>query len=281
MVKPNCRTDSPTYQKGYQQALEDFAVAPLLTYLKTYSAADFHAAWMNLTQPELESLATILIRELTTNLKGKAIAGYLNAIRHGSTDIPSSLVHLAFPSPSIDLPANFPDVQIPRYLYGDKLRWIPESDSQDNPKSKIQNPMTGVLQLGDSTALLPTTVLGRGAISSGSTNSPPVPLGQLPIQLGRTTSNPWRMPHEAPSSHRTRTNPDRPLRLLSTGDDSATVLHQMASESRGNCLHLLSFHVYRPRLVQKRRQLPPCQSNRYAPSGTDGLSIGALRGHSS
>jgi hypothetical protein len=140
MVKPSCRTDSPTYQKGYQQALEDFAVAPLLTYLKTYSAADFHAAWMNLTQPELESLATILIRELTTNLKGKAIAGYLNAIRHGSTDIPSSLVHLAFPSPSIDLPANFPDVQIPRYLYGDKLRWIPDSDSQDNPKSKIQNP---------------------------------------------------------------------------------------------------------------------------------------------
>jgi len=140
MVKPNCRTDSPTYQKGYQQALEDFAVAPLLTYLKTYSADDFHAAWMNLTQPELESLATILIRELTTNIKGKAIcasqqrfaiAGYLNAIRHGSTDIPSSLVHLAFPSPSIDLPANFPDVQTPRYLYGDKLRWIPEGDKTD------------------------------------------------------------------------------------------------------------------------------------------------------
>jgi hypothetical protein len=92
---------------------------------------DFDAAWMNLTQPELESLAVILIRELTANLKGKAIAGYLNAMRHGSTDIPPSLVHLVFPPPSIDLPAHFPDVQTPRYLYGDKLRWISEGDKTD------------------------------------------------------------------------------------------------------------------------------------------------------
>lgn len=120
-----------TYQKGYQQALEDFAIAHLLSRLKTYSDADFDAAWMNLTQSELESLAAILIRQLTSNLKGKAIAGYLNAIRHGSTDIPPSLVHLVFPPPSIDLPANFPNVQTPRYLYGDKLRWISEGDKTD------------------------------------------------------------------------------------------------------------------------------------------------------
>ncbi|HEY9895219.1 MAG TPA: hypothetical protein V6D34_07405, partial [Candidatus Sericytochromatia bacterium] len=101
MVKPSCRTDSPTYQKGYQQALEDFAIAPLLTRLKIYSDADFDAAWMNLTQPELESLAAILIRELTTNLNGKVIADYLNAIRQGSSNIPLNLVHLVFPPPSI------------------------------------------------------------------------------------------------------------------------------------------------------------------------------------
>jgi hypothetical protein len=87
MVKPSCRTDSPIYQKGYQQALEDFAIANFLTQLKTYSDADFDAAWMNLTQPELESLAVILIRQLTVNLKGKVIAGYLNAMRHSSTNI--------------------------------------------------------------------------------------------------------------------------------------------------------------------------------------------------
>jgi len=140
MVKPSCRTDSPTYHKGYQQALEDFAIPKLLTRLKTYSDADFDAAWMNLTQSELESLAAILIRELTANLKGKAIcasqqrfaiAAYLNAIRYGSTDTPLNLVHQVFPPPSIDLPANFPNVQTPRYLYGDKLHWIPEGDKTD------------------------------------------------------------------------------------------------------------------------------------------------------
>jgi len=132
MVKPSYRTDSLCiYQKGYQQALEDFVIPNLLTHLKTYSDADFDAAWMNLTQPELESLAAILIRELTANLNGKVIAGFLNALRHGSTDTPPSLVHLVFPPPSIDLPANFPNVQTPRYLYGDKLRWIPDSDKTD------------------------------------------------------------------------------------------------------------------------------------------------------
>ena len=131
MVKPSCRTDSPSYQKGYQQALEDFALAPLITHLKTYSDADFDAGWMNLTQPELESRRAIFIRQLTANLKGKAIAGYLNAMLKGSTNLPPSLVHRAFGSPSIDLPANFPDVQTPRYLYGDKLRWIPDGDKTD------------------------------------------------------------------------------------------------------------------------------------------------------
>jgi hypothetical protein len=107
MVKPSYRTDSLCDRyRGYQQALEDFAIPNLLTRLKTYSDADFDAAWMNLTQPELESLAAILIRQLTANLKGKAIAGYLNAIRHGSTDIPSSLVHLVFPPPSKRSPSS-------------------------------------------------------------------------------------------------------------------------------------------------------------------------------
>ncbi|MFB2976460.1 hypothetical protein [Microseira sp. BLCC-F43] len=64
-----------SYLEGYQQALEDFAIANLLTQLQTYSNADFDAAWMNLTQTELESLAAMLIRDLTANLDGKLIAG--------------------------------------------------------------------------------------------------------------------------------------------------------------------------------------------------------------
>ena len=132
MVKPSYPTDSLcTYQKGYQQALEVFAIANLLTRLKTYSDADFDAAWMNLTQPELESLAAILIQQLTANLNAEALSGYLNAIRYGNTDVPPNLVHLAFPPPSIELPANFPNIQTPRYKDGDKLRWIPEGDKTD------------------------------------------------------------------------------------------------------------------------------------------------------
>ncbi len=120
-----------SYQRGYQQALEDFALAPLLTRLKTYSDADFNTAWMNLAQPELESLASILIRQLTANLKGKALYDYLNAMRHGSANIPPSLVHQPLKPPSIDLPAHFPSVGTPRYEDGDKLRWISDDDKTD------------------------------------------------------------------------------------------------------------------------------------------------------
>lgn len=123
--RPLIRTD------GYQQALDDFAIANLLMHLKTYSDAEFNAAWMNLTQPEVKSLAAILIRQLTANLNGKVLTDYLNAMRIGSANIPPSLVHLVVPPPTIDLPANFPNVETPRYLYGDKLRWICDDDKTD------------------------------------------------------------------------------------------------------------------------------------------------------
>ncbi len=60
MLKPNCPPGELTYQQGYQQALEDFAIAPLFTHLQTYSDADFDVAWINFTPSELESLAAIL-----------------------------------------------------------------------------------------------------------------------------------------------------------------------------------------------------------------------------
>jgi hypothetical protein len=131
MVKPSCGTDSPTYQNGYQQALEDFAISNLLTQLQNYSNADFETAWMNLTQPELESLAAILIRQSTANLNGKVLADYINAMRQGSANIPPALVHLAVALSSQDLPANYPNVETPRYLYGDKLRWICDDNNTD------------------------------------------------------------------------------------------------------------------------------------------------------
>ncbi|GET42479.1 hypothetical protein [Microseira wollei] len=120
-----------SYLEGYQQALEDFGIAHLLAQLQTYSNADFDAAWMNLTQTELESLAAISIRDLTANLDGKAISGYLNAIRHASTDISPNLFHPPCRTPSVALPETFPFVNTPRCLYGDKLRWIPDGDKTD------------------------------------------------------------------------------------------------------------------------------------------------------
>ncbi|MEQ8756262.1 MAG: hypothetical protein RID09_22500 [Coleofasciculus sp. G1-WW12-02] len=52
MLKPNCPPSELTYQQGYQQALEDFAIAPLFSHVSTYSDADFDATWMNLTQSD-------------------------------------------------------------------------------------------------------------------------------------------------------------------------------------------------------------------------------------
>jgi len=54
-----------TNQRGYQQALDDFAIASLLSRLQTLCDTEFDAAGMNVSQSELESLAAILIRELT------------------------------------------------------------------------------------------------------------------------------------------------------------------------------------------------------------------------
>jgi hypothetical protein len=127
---PGIRTN--TYQKGYQQALRDFCITELLAKLSNYSDADFDSAWMQTQQQELESLAAILISQLTDSIDGKVIGNYLNAIRSGNRDILPGLINLKFPSSPINLPANFPDAaKTPRFLYGDKLRWQTKSSDTD------------------------------------------------------------------------------------------------------------------------------------------------------
>ncbi|GBE90941.1 hypothetical protein [Nostoc cycadae] len=141
--------------RAYQQALNDFGITELLAKLKNYSDADFDSTWMQLQQQEIETLAAILISELTHSINGKLIAAYLHLIRHNHQDIAPGLinpslrdatrtaspngdaartlrVNLKYPDASIELPANFPDVaKTPRFLYGDRLRWLSNESDTD------------------------------------------------------------------------------------------------------------------------------------------------------
>lgn len=118
-------------QAGYQQALNDFAVSDLLHRLKMYSDASFDAVWVALDTQEAETLAAILIQTLTTNLNGNFLAVYLDAIRSKTLDASNPLSSLHLPAPTTDLPATFPDVEMPRFLYGDRLRWISNGETTD------------------------------------------------------------------------------------------------------------------------------------------------------
>lgn len=130
----SCDTSNPPFkpkvcQSSYQQALDDFAILLLLYRLQTYSDTNFDAAWVALTSQEAEAIATLLIQTLTTHLNGKVLAAYLQTIRHNKLDV--SLPSLHLPPVSTDLPTTFPDVELPRFLYGDRLRWISKDETTD------------------------------------------------------------------------------------------------------------------------------------------------------
>jgi hypothetical protein len=75
---------------AYQEALDDFGITDLLEKLSHFKDANFEAQWLHLEPEELDSLAAILIQQLTNSLNGKLISGYLNTIRHGNSDVFSS-----------------------------------------------------------------------------------------------------------------------------------------------------------------------------------------------
>ncbi|XGV97340.1 MAG: hypothetical protein ACAF41_32050 [Leptolyngbya sp. BL-A-14] len=118
-------------QTGYQQALNDFAISDLLQRLKTYSDSSFDATWVALKTQEAETLAAILIQTLTANLNSKLLAVYLDAIRSKTLDVSRPLSSLHLPPPTTDLPATFPDVEMPRFLYGDRLCWLSNGEPTD------------------------------------------------------------------------------------------------------------------------------------------------------
>lgn len=108
---------------SYQEALDDFGITELLLHLSSYTDADFNASKMNLEPQELASLAKVLIERLSQNLTGKLIASYLNAIRHGESEVLSDPIPQEIPLASNGQPVNFSSLATPCYQEGDRLKW--------------------------------------------------------------------------------------------------------------------------------------------------------------
>ena len=122
-------------QKSYQQALSDFGIEELLEKISNYSDDNFDSGRMNLEPEEMEILAALLIQHFINSLNGKLLSGFLNAIRHGNSDILPNSVSQEIQLPESGLPINFPDVKTPDYAEGKKVRW----------KSAIENSDWGII----------------------------------------------------------------------------------------------------------------------------------------
>jgi hypothetical protein len=121
LIMPNNQPSSE-YLAGsstdYQQALDDFGITELLETLSHFQDADFDAQELHLEPEELDSIAALLINQLTGSLNGKLMSGYLNAHRHGNVDVFSHPITLEFPQ-SASLPSDFPNsAPKPRFEFG-------------------------------------------------------------------------------------------------------------------------------------------------------------------
>ena len=125
---PKCRTTA--YQDGYQQALSDFGITELLEKLSHFKDADFDAHSLHVEPEELDSLAAILIGQLTASLNGKVVSSYLNAHRHGNADVFNRPITLEFPQ-SASLPSDFPNsAPNPRFEFGVMVVIVSPSGSE-------------------------------------------------------------------------------------------------------------------------------------------------------
>jgi len=110
----------------YQQALCDFGIADLLNQISNFSDVDFDAEWMHLEEREVETLAVLLIQQLTASLTGKLIAGYLNVLRNANAIVDLPAIELKPLQNPIALPTSFPQqASAPLFLYGDPVCWLP------------------------------------------------------------------------------------------------------------------------------------------------------------
>ena len=111
------------YQKGYQQALDDFGIMPLLHHIQTHTECP--------TLSDAEAIAALLIQSLMTNLTGDGLTSYLNAIRHPPLNPITPLTQLHLSSSKTELPSTFPNVAPAKFQYGDRLRWTSPQPTPD------------------------------------------------------------------------------------------------------------------------------------------------------
>lgn len=129
MVKPVIYiTKRPrTVREVYQQALDDFGINRLLEKLSQVGEIELQVE-------ERESLAALLIEQLTTDLNVDLIAQYLNAVDHKNGDLISTLItiELNFLAQSVALAEDFPRNSLSAYFQmGDKVRWKPIAEEPD------------------------------------------------------------------------------------------------------------------------------------------------------
>ncbi len=65
--------------------MNNFGITQLLSGIRSYADEDFEADRARMTGPEIESLALCLILGVGANLKGSAIACYLNILRKANS----------------------------------------------------------------------------------------------------------------------------------------------------------------------------------------------------
>lgn len=122
---------SELYRAGYRQALNDFCINDLLDCLKSYSDPNFDAAWVGLRNEDVHALAALLIQSLNSNINGKLLADHLELMQSHGFDMSNCLVSLQLPPPATVLPASFPNVESPLFMYGDRLRRISDQQIAD------------------------------------------------------------------------------------------------------------------------------------------------------
>ncbi len=126
-ARPTAMPNSAFYEAGYQRALADFAITDLLYHINAHSDQD----WAALTPTETEALAAILIQALAAHLDSSILATYINAIRYLPLGTSTLVDKLHLPRPSTDFPSDFLNVEPPRFLDGDRLRWKTNEKATD------------------------------------------------------------------------------------------------------------------------------------------------------